>query len=120
MRKFLIGLLGFAGVMHFVKPEGFDSIVPEQLPLGQRAWTYGSGVAEIATAALLSTEKTRRMGGLATAILMVAVWPGNFQMAWNWRKKSPLKKAIALIRLPLQIPLIMGGWKIYTDSTRTA
>ena len=40
------GLLGFAGTMHFIRPQPFDSIVPPSLG-NRRAWTYASGVAEI-------------------------------------------------------------------------
>nr|WP_280437116.1 hypothetical protein [Nocardia carnea] len=39
-------LLG-AGVMHFVAPGPFDSIVPKRLPGKARSYTYLSGVAEM-------------------------------------------------------------------------
>ena len=50
---FLTALCTGAGVLHFVRPKPFDSLIPEQLPGSARAWTYGSGVSELATAALI-------------------------------------------------------------------
>ncbi|WP_040341162.1 DoxX family protein [Brevibacterium casei] len=107
---FMSGLLGFAGTMHFIRPQPFDSIVPPSLG-NRRAWTYASGVAEIGCAALLAVPTTRRLGGAATAALMVAVYPANiYTVVKHW--KSPKGRAIALARLPLQIPLVQMSWAI--------
>ena len=46
----LAAVLGTAGVMHFVRPQFFDEIVPHRLPFPPRVWTYVSGVAELACA----------------------------------------------------------------------
>ncbi|WP_313450321.1 DoxX family protein [Brevibacterium casei] len=107
---FMSGLLGFAGTMHFIRPKTFDSIVPPSLG-NRRAWTYASGVAEIGCAALLAVPATRRIGGAATAALMVAVYPANIYTVVKHRK-SPKGRAIALARLPLQIPLVQMSWAI--------
>ncbi|MBI8988627.1 MauE/DoxX family redox-associated membrane protein [Corynebacterium meridianum] len=115
MRRFLIALFSFAGIMHFLRPEGFDRLVPEQLPGDRRAWTYGSGYLELGTALLLAIPKTRRLGGLATAVLMTGVWPGNMKMAWDFRNKAPWLQAIAYLRIPLQIPLIRAGLRIWRE-----
>lgn len=107
---FMAGLLGFAGAMHFIRPKPFDSIVPPSLG-NRRAWTYASGGAELGCAALLAVPATRRLGGAATAALMVAVYPANiYTVAKHW--KSPKGRAIALARLPLQIPLVQMSWAI--------
>lgn len=103
---FLTTLLGAAGIMHAVRPEPFDSIVPRALPGSPRAYTYASGIAEVATAGLIAVPSTRRLGGIAAAALLVAVFPANVQMAIDWRKKSPKKRAIAVGRLPLQGVLV--------------
>ncbi|MEZ2120769.1 MULTISPECIES: MauE/DoxX family redox-associated membrane protein [unclassified Corynebacterium] len=115
MRRFLIVLFSFAGLMHFLRPDGFDRLVPEQLPGAQRAWTYGSGYLELATALLLAIPGTRRIGGLVTTFLMLGVWPGNMKMAWDFRRKSPWLRSIAFLRLPLQIPLIRAGLRIWRE-----
>lgn len=104
------GLLGIAGVTHFVRPQPFESIVPPGLG-SPRAWTYASGVAELGCAALLANPATRRFGGLCTAALMVAVYPANiYTVKKHW--KSPKGRAIALARLPFQVPLVRAAWTI--------
>ena len=101
-------LLAAAGVLHLVKPDPFASIVPSQLgdPV---PWVYASGVAEIACAAGLSVARTRRVAGLATAALFVAVFPANVQMAVTAVRtdESTLTQVLTLARLPLQVPLVL-------------
>lgn len=104
--RFLTALLAGAGVMHVVKPDPFDQLVPEQLPGSARAWTYGSGLAELAVAALLANPSTRRAGGVAAAGLFVGVFPGNLKMAWDWRHAPRARQAVAYGRLPLQADLV--------------
>jgi len=106
----MAGLLGVAGVMHFLRPAPFDAIVPPQLG-NRRLITYASGVAELGCAGLLAVPATRRMGGLCTAALMIAVYPANiYSVKRYWAK--PKARAIAIARLPLQVPLVQTAWKI--------
>ena len=114
----LAALLGFAGIAHFVNPGFFDDIVPHALPLPPRAWTYVSGVAELACAVVVARPATRRAGGLAAAALFVAVFPANVQMAVDWRRRPVLERAGAYGRLPLQIPLVLWGLKVRRDAAR--
>jgi len=102
--------VGLAGVMHFVKPGFFDAIVPEALPGAPRAWTYGSGVAELAVAGAIARPTSRRLGGLAAAALFVAVFPANVQAAIDARTTA--EKAVTWIRLPLQVPLVRWALKV--------
>lgn len=108
-QKFLIPLFAGAGVLHFAKPEPFDGIVPDALPGDARTYTYVSGVAELAAAGLLANPKTRAAGGKFAAALLTAVWPANFNMAWQWRDEPWQKQIITIGRLPLQIPLIKAA-----------
>ncbi|MEE2031243.1 DoxX family protein [Rhodococcus chondri] len=110
----LAALLFGAGTMHFVRPKPFDSIVPDFLPGDARMYTYASGVAELSVAGALVVPRTRRLGAAAAAVLFVAVFPANVQMAVSWlrsSKLSPAAKAVALARLPLQIPLVTEALK---------
>lgn len=100
------------GALHFVKPEPFDGLIPKWLPGSARVWTLGSGAAEAGTGAMLLNRGTRQAGGLAAAGLFAGVWVGNFQMAWDARHGSPVKFAIAVARLPMQIPLIRMALRI--------
>lgn len=104
----LAGLLGGAGVLHFVRPEFFDSLVPPFLG-SARAWTYGSGGAELAVAAAIALPRTRRLGGLAAAALFVAVFPGNVYMAFE---PGDVPRWAAIVRLPLQVPLVLWGLQV--------
>lgn len=101
-----------AGLLHLARPAPFDGLIPRSLPGSPRAWTLGSGVAELGVGALLLLPETRRAGGWAAAALFVGVWPGNVTMAWRARRGSPVRRAVTLVRLPLQIPLIAGALRI--------
>jgi|SRR6185437_10114167 len=113
----LTAVLGVAGVAHFVRPEFFDEIVPHALPASPRAWTYLSGVAELACAVAVARPATRRMGGLAAAALFVAVFPANIQMAVDYRDRPAQEQAAAYGRLPLQIPLVLWALKVRRDAS---
>ncbi|MBV7294436.1 hypothetical protein KRX51_00685 [Corynebacterium sp. TAE3-ERU12] len=104
-------LLGM-GVLHFVKPEPFDAIVPDYVPMTKRQATYWSGVAELVTGALLRVDKTRTLGGYSAMALFLAVFPANIEMARQWAGGSTVKKVIAFGRLPLQFPMIAQAWKV--------
>jgi len=107
------------GVLHFVAPKPFDTIVPEELPGTPRFYTYASGVAEIGVGGLLLAPKTRRIGALSAIALYVGVFPGNVNMVRMWfndpSKSLPMRIG-AIARLPLQVPMITQAWKIYKES----
>jgi uncharacterized membrane protein len=109
----LIGLLAGAGTMHFAAPGAFDRIVPRLLG-PPRPWTLVSGAAELGTALLLAVPRTRRAGAWTAAVLFVAVFPGNVQMALDggvagasWPASSPVA---SWLRLPLQPVLVWWAW----------
>ena len=105
--------LGAMGVLHFVNPRPFDGLIPPELPGSRRAWTYGSGVAELAVAGLLAAPRTRRLGGAAATALFLGVFPGNLQMVRAWRRKPVWQyQVIAWGRLPLQVPMFVAADRI--------
>lgn len=109
----MTGLLGAAGITHFLRPQTFDSIVPPRLG-DPRFLTDASGAAELGCATLLALPPTRRLGGLAATALMIAVYPANiYTVQKHWRR--PRARAIALARLPLQVPLVWMSWNIADD-----
>ncbi|MBF6355087.1 hypothetical protein IU449_11125 [Nocardia higoensis] len=111
----LAGILFGAGVMHFVTPDPFDSIVPRALPGKARDYTYLSGVAEIGVAAALVAPRTRRLGGRLAALLFAAVFPANLQMTIDVlgnAKASKTFKIVTVARLPLQYPMIAAARKV--------
>ncbi|MEV6278424.1 hypothetical protein [Nocardia sp. NPDC051832] len=111
----LAALLFGSGVLHFVMPKPFDSIVPRQLPGQARNYTYASGVAELGVATALALPRTRSLGGRLAALLFVAVFPANVQMTvdmLNSKKAPRAVKVGSVLRLPLQIPLITQALKV--------
>jgi uncharacterized membrane protein len=104
------------GVLHFVAPKPFDSIVPTELPGSPRFYTYASGVAELGTAALLVPPSTRRLGALAAVALYLGVLPGNVNMVRLWWDKPWPMRLIAIARVPMQVPMITSALKIRRES----
>ncbi|WP_053711030.1 hypothetical protein [Streptomyces sp. NRRL B-3648] len=103
----LAGLLAAGGIAHFAAPREFDAVIPRALPGSPRAWTYGSGVVELALAAGIAAPATRAVAARAAAAFFVGVFPANVKMAVDWRHRPAPLKAAALSRLPLQVPLVM-------------
>ncbi|MFD6936780.1 hypothetical protein ACFYRL_19050 [Streptomyces goshikiensis] len=114
----LAGLLAGAAVAHAVAPEKFDAIVPRSLPGTPRQWTYASGVAELALAAGVAHPRTRRVAALATAAFFVGVFPANVKMAVDARRRSPTVRAVAVGRLPLQVPLFLWARSVSRGAVR--
>lgn len=108
----LAALLTGVGVLHFVAPKPFDSIIPAELPGTPRFYTYASGVAELGTAALLVPPSTRRLGALAAVVLFIGVFPGNLNMVRLWWDKPWPIRLLAIARLPLQFPMITEALKV--------
>ena len=107
----LAGVMALAGAMHFIAPQFYRPMIPEQLGAPD-PWVYASGVAEIALAAAVAVPRTRRWGAYAMAGLFVAVFPGNVQMAVDaWEAGGP-ERALTLARLPLQVPLVIWAVRV--------
>ncbi|MFD8388933.1 DoxX family protein [Streptomyces sp. NPDC059680] len=103
----LAGVLAAAGIAHFAAPRQFDATIPRALPGTPRAWTYGSGVMELALAAGIAAPRTRAVAAKAAAAFFVGVFPANVQMAVDWRHRPAPLRTAALARLPLQVPLVL-------------
>lgn len=107
--KILVGAFTVSGTVHLVKPEVFEPLMPSWVP-AHRELIIGSGVAELACAAGLVVPQTRRVAGLASAALLIGVFPGNVKMADDARRSgNKLLQAAAYGRLPLQVPLIRAA-----------
>lgn len=97
-----------AGILHFVRPEPFDRIVPPGLPLTARTATLLSGAAEMAGGLGLLHPATRPVARLGLLALLIAVFPANIYMAQHAERFRPLPEWSLWARLPLQ-PLLMGA-----------
>lgn len=116
----LVGAYVVSGVTHLVRPQVFEGMVPPQLPRA-RDLVYASGVAELACAAGLLDARTRRAAGAASVALLVAVLPGNVEMARQAhvrvgrRGSTPKREAVragTFARVPLQWPLIKASYDV--------
>jgi uncharacterized membrane protein len=102
----------FAGVMHFVNPQFFSDIVPPWLPPNEAFWTYISGVAEIVIALMLFRPSTRRRGAYWAVALIVAVYPANLYMTWDWRDRAASEQFVSYARLPFQFLFIWAAVQV--------
>jgi uncharacterized membrane protein len=113
----LAAFIGSAGVMHFVRPGFFDSVVPRWMPGSPRTTTYVSGVAEIASAVLVANPRTRRLGGWAAFATFLGVYPANIQHVLDGGiPGQPGGAAAAWIRLPLQLPMLAWARRVARDA----
>lgn len=110
----LAGIFLASGVIHLVRPQVFEPIVPAPLRDHDRLLVHASGVAEIACAAGLLAPATRPLAGWVSAALLVGVLPANVQMSIDHGRRAQRRQtpqaigvfAGTLARLPLQWPLI--------------
>ena len=98
-----------AGVMHFVRPERYESIVPPYLPW-PAALVGVSGVCEIALGVLLAVPRTRRFAAWGLIALLAAVFPANVYL-YQHQELLPAPPLLHLLRLPLQAVLIWWAYR---------
>ncbi len=121
LRRFAGPFFVLAGVMHFVIPRTYESIVPDYLP-AHRPLVYASGVAEIAGGAGLMYPDVvaRRWAGRWLIATLIAVFPANLHMAMNpdrYAKTIPGGRTSLIARLPFQL-LFIGWVRAAMRSTR--
>ena len=104
----LLVVFSGAGVLHLVRPRAYDWMVPPELGPA-RPWVTGSGVAELATAALLAVPVTRRAGGWAAVAVLVGVLPAHAQTLRALRGR---KLAVAVARIPFQLPMLAAALRV--------
>ena len=110
----LAALLLGSATIHLVRPEVFEPTIPRPLRDHDRTLVQASGVAEIACGVGLLVPATRRAAGLASAALLVGVFPANVQMTLDHGRRARRKGtgqawgyfAGTVARLPLQWPLV--------------
>jgi len=105
----LAALFAGSGALHLARPGIYLRLVPPVLP-ARDAIVLASGLAELACAAGLLTHA--RWAGLASALLLVAVFPANVVYAIDSASSpstSPVVVAAAWGRLPLQAPMIWAA-----------
>lgn len=110
----LAGILLGSSVIHLVRPDVFEPMIPAPLRRHDRVLVQGSGIVEIACSAGLLVPATRATAGWASAALLVGVFPANVQMSLDHGRRAQRRRtpqavgafAGTLVRLPLQWPLV--------------
>lgn len=110
-----------SGVIHLLRPETFEPIIPTPLQPWARELVLVSGVVELACAGGLLHPRTRSAAGLTSAALLLAVWPANVQMSLDLGRRAQRRRdpkswasfAVSLGRLPLQVPMIRAAWRAW-------
>lgn len=93
------------GVLHFVSPNGFVSIVPHALP-NPLLLVQVSGFFEIVGGAGLLAPPVRRAAGIGLVALYVAVFPANINMVVHPELAGAVPLWVLWLRLPFQILFI--------------
>ncbi len=111
VRAAMIALFTISGVLHFLAPAPFISIVPPWMPRADLLVAV-SGAAELAGAAGLAWPRTRYWAGWGLIALLIAVFPANIQMLVNAVNASaaPWWQIALTMRLVLQPVLIWLVW----------
>ena len=119
--RLLMGTLYItAGTLHFLITHRYVAIVPPYLP-APRTLVLISGAAEIAggVGVLLPSRPVRHAAAWGLVALLVAVMPANIYMVTDHERFPGIPLWIAVLRLPLQLPLIYWAWR-YARSRRPA
>ena len=98
-----------AGVMHFLRPEFYQRMMPPYLPW-HLPLIYLSGVAEIGLGGLLLATCCSRQAAWGLIALLVAVFPANVHVALNPQLMPEFSPTSLLLRLPFQILFIAWTW----------
>jgi uncharacterized membrane protein len=105
------GFFLIAGLLHFLKPTPYVSILPDALPR-KREIVFASGVAEMAGGAGVLVRGTRRLAGWWLIATLLAIFPANVNMAVNPERFRAVPEPLLWARLPLQGALIAWVWRV--------
>lgn len=106
--RYLIAALFCAmGLLHFIKPNVFISIMPDYIPY-HKAMVLISGVGELIGGVFMLIPETRIFSVYILLLLLIAVFPANIDMAVKAYKGYGLTAYtwMLMLRLPLQFVLM--------------
>ena len=111
----------YVGILHFVDTEWFEPIVPPWLSF-PTFWVILSGIIEVGVGLGLLISKTRRNAALASALLLIAVYPANIYM-WIYNVElgdgTTLTQIGHVYRLCAQITGILACVWIYRTTPKS-
>ncbi|MDQ6814459.1 MAG: DoxX family protein [Bacteroidota bacterium] len=107
-----------AGINHFRSPDFYYRIMPRYLPYPYEL-IYISGICESFLGILLFFRPTRSVAAWGIVVLLLAVFPANIQMLVNYIQEHNPRLWVAIIRLPLQLPLIWWAYSFTSARKRS-
>ena len=110
----LIGLAAFfinAGVLHFVNPDFYLSIMPPAFPLHTEA-VYISGFFEVVGGVCVLIPRLRKIAGWGLVALLVAVYPANIYMAITPEAFPDIHVALLYFRLAFQFVFFYWAFSV--------
>ncbi len=122
LRLGLAAVLGGMTVLHLVEADTFEAMVPTWLPGSPTTWNLLATAGEGASAALLARRATARTGGYVAAATFVGVFvanveaarTGGYPMFSGWFST----RTAAIVRLPLQVPLVLAALRVARGGPR--
>lgn len=108
-----------AGINHFRSAGFYYKIMPSYLPYPYPL-IYISGLCESGLGILLLFPATRKFAAWGIIALLVAVFPANVQMLVNYIHEHNPQIWVAVLRLPLQIPLIWWAYSFTKTVKKTS
>jgi uncharacterized membrane protein len=109
------GMIG-VGIVHFVAPAFFVSIVPAALP-APLALVLVSGFFEILGGVGLLVARVRRAASIGLVLLYLAVFPANVNMILDAQASHGIAPWLLWARLPLQAVFV--AWALYVGRDPT-
>ncbi len=108
--KYLLAIfMVVAGIMHFVNPTFYVTIMPPYLPFHLEL-VYLSGFFEVALGAFLLVPRFSRLAAWGIIALLIAVFPANIHL-YQHQELLPASPLVHLLRLPLQgVFLLWAYW----------
>lgn len=123
-RLALAGALGVMATLHVAIPRPFVAMVPRWLPGERRHYNTAAAVAEGASALLLTSRRTARVGAWAAFGTFLGVFPANVEAArLGGYRGAPgwlSTRTAAVARLPLQLPLLWWAHRVARDASDPA
>ncbi len=111
-RLLMGGLYVIAGLQHFVITRRYVAIMPPYFSR-PRDLVLISGIAEIAGGLGVPSQIPfiRQASAWVIIALLVSVFPANVYMVTGHQNFPSIPLWIAVLRLPLQLPLIYWAWR---------
>jgi uncharacterized membrane protein len=108
-----------AGVLHFVIPRRYESIVPPYVPIPPKLAVQVSGVAEIVGGVTVIPDQTRNPFARWWLLgVLAAVYPANVWMATNpqdVKGAEDIPRWLLWARLPVQFLFAFWVWRATSD-----